>query len=34
MEKYEDKIYSLGEAVTGQTQAMSQACLLYTSRCV
>ena len=25
MEKYEDKIYSLGEAVTGQTQAMSQA---------
>ena len=23
MEKYEDKIYSLGEAVTGQTQAMS-----------
>ena len=24
MEKYEDKIYSLGEAVTGQTQAMSQ----------
>ena len=21
MEKYEDKIYSLGEAVTGQTQA-------------
>ena len=25
MEKYEDKIYSLGEAVTGQTQAMSHA---------
>ena len=25
MEKYEDKIYSLGETVTGQTQAMSQA---------
>ena len=25
MEKYEEKIYSLGEAVTGQTQAMSQA---------
>ena len=25
MENYEDKIYSLGETVTGQTQAMSQA---------
>ena len=25
MKNYEDKIYSLGEAVTGQTQAMSQA---------
>ena len=25
MGNYEDKIYSLGEAVTGQTQAMSQA---------
>ena len=24
MGNYEDKIYSLGEAVTGQTQAMSQ----------
>ena len=23
MEKYEEKIYSLGEAVTGQTQAMA-----------
>ena len=25
MKNYEDKIYSLGETVTGQTQAMSQA---------
>ena len=25
MENYEEKIYSLGETVTGQTQAMSQA---------
>ena len=25
MRNYEDKIYSLGETVTGQTQAMSQA---------
>ena len=25
MKSYEDKIYSLGETVTGQTQAMSQA---------
>ena len=25
MENYEDKIYSLGETVTGQTQTMSQA---------
>ena len=24
MKNYEDKIYSLGEVVTGQTQAMSQ----------
>ena len=25
MKNYEDKIYSLGDTVTGQTQAMSQA---------
>ena len=25
LENYEEKIYSLGETVTGQTQAMSQA---------
>ena len=25
MKNYEDKIYSLGETITGQTQAMSQA---------
>ena len=25
MKNYEDKIYSLGETVTGQTQTMSQA---------